>query len=81
MDKSKFKPKVVKCHDKILENKEKQKYWYDNAAKKLVENFNEAQLVYDVYVQNKFNNKWSRGKIFKRLLEPRNFLVKLKGGK
>jgi len=77
VDKSKFKPKVVKCRDKILENKEKQKYWYDKAAKKVVENFYEEQLV---YVQDKFNKKWSQGKILKKLPEPRSFLFKLKGG-
>lgn len=77
VDKSKFKPIVVTCHDKILENKEKQKYWYGKAARKAVEKFSEGQLV---YVQDKFNKQWSQSKILKRLPEPRSFLVKLKGG-
>jgi len=31
-------------------------------------------------VQDKFNKKWSEGKILKRLPEPRSYLVKLQGG-
>jgi len=46
VDKDKFKPKVVKYHDKISKNKEKQKYWYDKSARKVFENFSEGQLVY-----------------------------------
>ncbi|KAF0759684.1 Retrotransposable element Tf2 protein type 1 [Aphis craccivora] len=43
-NKDKFKPKVVKYHDKISKNKEKQKYWYDKSARKVFENFSEGQL-------------------------------------
>jgi len=43
VDKDKFKPKAVKCHDKILKNKEKQKYKYDKSARKVFENFSEGQ--------------------------------------
>jgi len=39
VDKSKFKPKVVSCYDKIIQNKEKQKYFYDKAARKEVDTF------------------------------------------
>jgi len=77
VDKSKFKPKVVLCHDKILQNKEKQKYFYDRAAKKGVETFVEGQLV---YVQDKINKTWSEGEIIKKLKEPRSYKIKTKSG-
>jgi hypothetical protein len=77
VDKSKFKPKVVLCRDKIIQIKEKQKYFYDKAAKKGVETFVEGQLV---YVQDKFNKTWSEGEILKKLQEPRSYLVKIKSG-
>lgn len=46
VDKSKFKPKVVKCYGEILNKKEKQQFWYDKAARKVVQNFIEGQLVW-----------------------------------
>lgn len=58
IDKSKFKLKVVSCHEKTIQNKEKQ--IYDKAARKGVKTFVEGQLV---YVQHKFNKTRSEGKI------------------
>lgn len=78
VNKQKFKLMVVTIHNKIKQNKDRQKYWYNLSARKTTDEYSKGQLI---NIQNKFDKRWYPGEIIKKLPEPRSYLVKDGKGK
>lgn len=65
VNKQKFKPMIVTIHNKIKQNKDRQKYSYNLTARKTTDVYSKGQLI---YIQNKFDKRWYPGEIIKNCL-------------
>jgi hypothetical protein len=73
-----LKPEIKEVYDEILKIKDKQKQWYDTRAKKTEDTYYVGQ---SIYVQDKFNKMWRPAITFKKLSEPRSYLIKYENEK
>lgn len=79
IDKNELEPKLVpKAININMKNHQiTQKHYHDLTSRQQNEEYYDGQ---DVLVQNVFTKFWERGKIIRKLQQPRSYLIKMKNG-